>query len=470
MDHYDLVVIGSGPAGEKGAAQAAYFGKRVALVEAAPYLGGAGINTGTIPSKTLRETALYLSGLTQRGLYGVDASGRRDFTVRDFMYREHAVVEALRELVQENLARHQITLVTGTARLTDVHTVAVTPPNGGPVRRLTADVILVATGSVPNPGRDLPADPRVYDSDSILELRAMPESLAVVGAGVIGCEYASLFCALGLRVVVVDGRQRLLSFLDGETADRLQVQLELLGVDVRLGNNVKRFTAGPDGITLDFADGDPVTVAAVLVAAGRLGRTAGLGLEALGIKVGDRGHIVVNEHYQTAVPHIYAAGDVIGFPALAATSMEQARVAMCHAFDIGYKTRVASIVPLAVYTIPEVAMAGETEETCREKGVDYVVGRALYRQNARGQIVGDLAGQLKLVVRVPDRKLLGVHIIGDSAAELVHVALMVMQLGGPIDVFIDAVFNYPTIGDAYKYAAYDALGLLHRRGLLPERS
>jgi NAD(P) transhydrogenase len=205
------------------------------------------------------------------------------------------------------------------------------------------------------------------------------------------------------------------------------------------------------------------------VAAGRLGRTQGLGLEALGIPVNDRGHVTVNEHYQTSVPNIYAAGDVIGFPALAATSMEQARVAMCHAFDLGYKTRVAPIVPLAVYTIPEVAMAGETEETCRDKGIEHVVGRALYRQNARGQIVGDLAGQLKLIARVPDRTLIGVHIIGDSAAELVHVALMVMQLGGRIEAFIDAVFNYPTIGDAYKYAAYDALGLLYRRGLLPPR-
>jgi len=467
MDRYDLIVIGSGPAGEKGAAQTAYFGKRVALVEAAPHVGGAGVNTGTIPSKTLRETALYFSGLAQRGLYGVDVTLKQDLTVRDFMHREHEVVRALREVVHDNIAKHRIDLLHGTATFVDAHTVAVTPPHGRAPRRIAADVILIATGSLPNPGRDLPLDdPRVYDSDTILAMTDLPRSLAIVGAGVIGCEYASIFAALGIRVAVLDGRPRLLSFLDAETADRLRLQLELLGVDVRLGNGVTRFTPGPDGIALELQQGDPLTVDAVLIAAGRLGNTRGLGLDAVGIPVGDRGHLTVNEHYQTVVPHVYAAGDVIGFPALAATSMEQARVAMCHAFDLKYKTRVAPVVPLAVYTIPEVAMAGETEESCREKGIDYGVGRALYRQNARGQIVGDLAGQVKLVFRVPDRTLLGVHIIGESAAELVHVGLMVMQAGGAIDTFIHAVFNYPTLGDAYKYAAYDGLSTLFRQGAL----
>ncbi|HUG37280.1 MAG TPA: FAD-dependent oxidoreductase, partial [Candidatus Limnocylindrales bacterium] len=245
MDHYDLVVIGCGPAGEKGAAQAAYFGKRVALVEASPDLGGAGINTGTIPSKTLRETALYFSGIHQRGLYGVDVTIKADLTVRDFMHREQAVVRALRELVVENVARHRIELVPGRAVFRDPHTIEVTPPDGGAPRILTGSVVLIATGSLPNPGRDTPRDdPRVYDSDSILRMTELPRSLVVVGAGVIGCEYAAIFATLGIRVLMVDGRPRLLSFLDGEISERLNLQLELLGVDVRLGDGITRFTPG----------------------------------------------------------------------------------------------------------------------------------------------------------------------------------------------------------------------------------
>ena len=232
---------------------------------------------------------------------------------------------------------------------------------------------------------------------------------------------------------------------------------------LHLGDAVTRFAPGPAGIEVSFRSGGGIVAETLLMAAGRLGNTGGLGLDALGIPVGDRGHIGVNEHYQTSVPRVYAVGDVIGFPGLAATSMEQARVAMCHAFDLKYKSRVAPVFPLAIYTVPEVAMVGETEETCRDKGIDHCVGRAHYRQNARGQIIGDLSGMLKLVFRASDRVLLGVHVVGKDAAELVHVGMMVMQMGGTIDAFIDAVFNYPTLGDAYKYAAYDGLGALQRR-------
>ena len=465
MERYDLVVIGSGPAGEKGAAQAAYFGRRVALVEGAAAVGGAGINTGTIPSKTLRETALFFSGLRQRGLYGVDPVIKPDLTVGDFLHREQDVVRALQEVVAENIARHRIDLLHGRAAFEDAHTVRVTPADGSPPRLLGADVVLIAVGSVPNRGRDLPTDdPRVYDSDSILRMDRLPRRLGVVGAGVIGCEYACMFAALGIAVLVVDGRGRLLSFLDGELSDRLRLAMERLGVRLALGDGVTGVDCRPDGIGLRLRSGDAVEVDALLVAAGRLGATRGLGLDRIGVPVGDRGHVEVNEHFQTVVPHVYAAGDVIGFPALAATSMEQARVAMCHAFDLRYKTRVAPVFPMAVYTIPEVAGVGETEETCRERGIEHVVGRALYRGNARGQIIGDLAGVLKLVVRADDRRLIGVHALGEQAAELIHVGLMVMQLGGGVDAFIDAVFNYPTLSDAYKYAAYDALGALARRG------
>jgi len=365
--------------------------------------------------------------------------------------------------VQQNVARHQIELIRGDAAFEDAHTVRVTR-GAEPELWLHGDVILIASGSVPNRGRDIPFDdPRIYDSDTILQMDRIPGSLAVVGAGVIGCEYATIFTALGVRVALVDGRERLLPFLDAEMSDRLRLQMELLGVDVRLRDGVTRVEPEAEALRLDLKRGASLTVHKVLFAAGRLGDTRGLALERTGIPVGDRGHLEVNEHYQTAIPHIYAAGDVIGFPALAATSLEQARVAMCHAFDLKYKTRVAPIVPLAVYTIPEVSMAGETEESCRVKAIDYCVGRAPYRTNARGQITGDLAGQIKLVIRASDKALLGVHIIGQSASELIHVGLMVMQAGGTIDAFIETVFNYPTLGDAYKYAAYDGLGALQRR-------
>jgi NAD(P) transhydrogenase len=458
VDRYDLIVIGSGPAGEKGAAQAAYFGKRVALIERAEHLGGAGINTGTVPSKTLRETALYFSGLKARGLYGVDYQVKPDLTVHDFMYREQEVVRSLREVVSANIERHKVEVVRGQAEFDDPHTIRVGD------RRLSAEVILIATGSVPTRPPGVPfADPRVHDSDEILTMERLPASLAVIGAGVIGCEYATIFAALGIRVTLVDGRDRLLGFLDGEVADRLRLQMQLLGVDVKLREGVTRYDADADGIRLDLKGGSALKVDAVLVAAGRVANVAELGLERAGLSVNERGLLTVNARYQTAVPHIYAAGDVIGFPALASTSMEQARVAMVHAFDLKYKTAVAPIFPLAVYTIPEISMVGETEESCRQKSIDYCVGRALYRTNARGQITGDLGGELKLVFRYPDKTLLGVHVIGESASELVHVGLMVLQVGGTIDTFINSVFNYPSLGETYKYAAYDGLGAVARR-------
>jgi NAD(P) transhydrogenase len=458
VDRYDLIVIGSGPAGEKGAAQAAYFGKRVALIERAPQVGGAGINTGTIPSKTLRETALYFSGLRQRGLYGVDYAVKPDLTVQDFMFREQEVVRSLREVVNANIARHGIELIRGAAAFEDAHTVRVGD------RRLHGDVVLIATGSVPTRPPGVPfSDPRVYDSDEILAMSRLPKSLAVVGAGVIGCEYATIFAALGIRLTLIDGRDRLLAFLDGEVADRLRLQMQLLGIDVRLSDSVLHYETDGNGIRLDLKIGPAVKADAVLIAAGRVANVAGLGLERAGVAVNERGLLTVNERYQTAVPHIYAAGDVIGFPALASTSMEQARVAMVHAFDLKYKSAVAPVFPLAVHTIPEIAMVGETEESCHAKRIDYCVGHALYRENARGQIAGDLGGELKLVFRYPDKALLGVHVIGESAAELVHVGLIVLQTGGTIDTFINTVFNYPSLGDAYKYAAYDGLGALARR-------
>ena len=464
MDRYDLVVIGAGPAGEKGAAQAAYFGKRVALIERAPHPGGAGINTGTVPSKTLRETALYFSGLGQHALYGVNYQVKSHVTVKDFMYREQEVVRSLRQVVRENIARHTIDLIQGHARFDDPHTVRVTREEE-PDRVVRGDVILVATGSVPTRPRDVPfEDPRVHDSDDILELERLPRSLAVVGAGVIGCEYTTIFAALGIKTALIDGRDRLLPFLDADLAEQLKTQMAMLGVDIRLRERVVRYVPQAEGVRLELHSGGSLVVDQVLVAAGRVANVQTLGIERAGLAVNDRGLIAVNASYQTSVPHIYAAGDVIGFPALASTSMEQARVAMVQAFDLPkYKTRVAPIFPLAVYTIPEISMAGETEESCRQKNIEYCVGRAFYRTNARGQISGDLGGEMKLVFRYPDKLLLGVHIIGVSAAELIHIGLVALQTECTIDMFVNTVFNYPSLSEVYKYAAYDGLGAVQRR-------
>ena len=466
VDRYDLIVIGSGPAGEKGAAQAAYFGKRVAVIEREPYPGGAGINTGTVPSKTLRETARYYAGLIQHARYGLDVHVKDALTVKDLMYREQEVVRSLRGVITENIERHGIDYVPGQASFADPHTIRVTGP-GQPERLLQAEVILIATGSVPTRPREVPFDDtRIHDSDEILELEQLPRTLAVVGAGVIGCEYTTIFGALGIKVSLIDGRDRLLGFLDGEMADQLRLQMGFLGVDLRLKESVTRYLPEADGVRLELESGGSLTVDQVLVAAGRVANVATLAIERAGLTVNKRGLLAVNERYQTAVPHIYAAGDVIGFPALASISMEQARVAMVHAFDLPkYKTRVAPIFPLAVYTIPEVAMAGETEESCRQNRVDYCVGRGFYRTNARGQIAGDLSGEIKLVFRYPDKRLLGVHIIGESAAELVHIGLIALQTECTIDMFVNTVFNYPSLGDAYKYAAYDGLGAVQRRAV-----
>jgi NAD(P) transhydrogenase len=467
VESFDLVVIGSGPAGEKGAAQAAYFGKRVALVEKEPWLGGAGVNTGTVPSKTLRETALYFSGLKQRGLYGVDYNIKQDITVPDFMFRKEEVVRNLWGMIAANVDRHKIEVYRGSACFEDTHTLRVDGLDGG-TRLLRGDVILIATGSYPNWPDDTPRDPRrLYDSDTILYMGRIPRSLAVVGAGVIGCEYATMFRAMGIDVCLVSGAERLLPFLDHEIGDRLKMQVALLGLRVLTNDSVGEVLLDdPDCVGLQLKSGERLDVECVLFATGRMGATQGLGVEKIGLKPGRRGHLTVNEHYQTALPHVYAAGDVIGFPALASTSMEQARVAMSHAFDLKFKERVSAILPMAVYTIPEIGAVGETEEACREKKIPFCVGRAYYQANSRGQIIGDFSGLIKLVFRADDKRLLGVHILGELASELVHIGQGCLHYGGTLDYFIQSVFNYPTLAEAYKYAAYDGLGSLARGEVL----
>ena len=459
---YDLVVIGCGPAGEKGAAQAAYFGKSVVVVDRAPNPGGAGINTGTVPSKTLRETALYFSGLRQRGLYGIDYSLKDGLTIADFMYRERIVRENEWGIIRRNLKRHNIELIQGEASLVDPHTVLVRKPDGDQIN-LESEFILIATGSSPHRPPEVPFDNRIiYDSDSILHMDRIPNSMVIVGGGVIGSEYAGIFTALGVKVTLVDSRDRLLPFVDSEITKRLQAQLEKLGLQFLFNDRVNAVKLQGDHVDLVLDGGETLSCEIALFAAGRQSNVQGLGLESLGVKLGNRGLILVNKRFQTTVRNIYAAGDVIGFPALASTSMEQARVAMVHAFKLRYKERVSSVLPLAIYTIPEISMVGLSEEDCTQKGIPYLVGRSYYEKSPRGQIIGDLSGMLKLVFSPSDKKILGIHHIGEMASELVHIGAHVMATGGTIDAFIHAVYNYPTLADSYKYAAYDGLGNLQK--------
>ena len=458
-EKFDLVIIGCGPAGEKAGAQAAYFSKRVAVVERATVVGGSCINTGTVPSKTLRESALYFSGLKQRGLYGIDYSLKENLTIHDFMHHEREVVEMERARILKNLQLHKIELVRGQAAFEDPHTIVVSGSAG--LRSLHGDVILISTGSKPHRPAEIAFDDvHTFDSDTFLQLERIPKSLAVIGGGVIGCEYASIFMALGVDVTLVDGRDRVLPFLDGEISDRLRDRFASLGMHLWFNERPVRVENTATHSRLTMKSGKVLEAEAALFAAGRRAAVDGLALEKAGLALSDKGYMAVDANYRTAVPHIYAAGDVIGFPALASTSMEQGRVAACHAFGLKYKQRVASLLPMGIYTIPEISAAGETEESCKEKKIDYCVGRARYENNARGHITGDTAGMLKVIFARAGRKLLGVSIIGESATELIHVGMMVLDKGQTIDEFIDLVFNYPTLSEMYKYAAYDGLGNL----------
>lgn len=456
MEHYDLIVIGSGPAGEKGAAQAAYYEKRVALIERSPDLGGTGINTGTVPSKTLREAALYFSGLRQRGLYGIDYSLKENLSVKDFMHREKIVVENEHRIIRDNIQRHHITLIQGEASLKDAHTVRITSTEGE--SEISSDVILIATGSSPHHPPDVIFDGNwIFDSDTILHMNRIPKTMVIAGAGVIGTEYASVFAALGVQVTLIEPRERVLPFVDSEMIHRLQDQLKSLGVKFLLGHSMTSIEQHDNHVHLTLDKKDVLEFDIALVASGRQGNVQGLGLEEVGVTMGERGVITVNERFQTSVPNIYAAGDVIGFPALASTSMEQARVAMVHAFDLEYKEAMSRILPFAVYAIPEISMVGLTEDDCRAKQIPHLIGRAFYENNPRGQIIGDMSGMIKLVFAPADKKLLGAHIIGEQASELIHIAAHVMLVNGTIDAFIQSVYNYPTLADLYKYAAYDGL-------------
>lgn len=462
MNEFDLVVIGGGAAGEKGAVQAAYFGKSVALVEREVALGGAMVNTGTLPSKTLRESALYLSGFRQRGLHGVEMGLTRQATVDDLLHRLEKVVAGERERMAQNLERHGVKRFHGEARFVDAHTVAVAGPAGE--QRLEAKHVLIATGSVPHRPAAFPFEhPFVYDSDEIVRVHTLPKTMVVVGAGVIGCEYACLFAALGAKVTVLDSRPTILGFLDAELVALLEVRMQELGIEFKKPAEVAACEPTAAGVALTLADGARLEADLALVCAGRQANTAKLNLEAAGLAAGKRGQLTVDQHFRTTVPHIAAVGDVIGFPALASTSQEQARVAVVHFFDLGYKKGLAPVFPYGIFTIPEVSMVGETEEALKASGVAYVKGVAELSANARGAMTGE-RGRLKLLFRRDDLKLLGVHCLGEGATELVHVGMTAMLAGATADLFIEACFNYPTLSEAYKYATYDALGRRQKGG------
>ncbi len=460
---YDLIVIGVGPAGEKAAAQAAYFGKRVCAIERASEPGGAGTHTGTVPSKTLRETAMYLSGYHSREMYGVAVELERTATVPRLMSRKSAIVASESKRIRDNLRRHGVSYMRGVAGFVDAHTVEVADDTGA--RRVTGDRILIATGSRPArpAGIDF-FDEHVHDSDEILRIERLPASLTILGAGVIGCEYACMFAALGVKVTLVDARDSLLAFLDGEVVEQLVQSMRRLGIDLRLGLRWSGVQREGNDMVASFEGGTRIVSEQLLYAAGREGRVEELNLGAVGIVPDKRGYLHVNERFQTSVANILAAGDAIGFPALAATSMEQGRVAVCHAFGFDYKRTVGDLLPYGIYTIPEVSALGETEESCQHIGIAYAVGRARYSENARGKIAGDTEGFLKLIVARDSRKLIGVHVIGERATELVHIGQAIVHLGGTVDVLIEMVFNFPSLAEAYKYAAYDCLGRLAKPG------
>jgi NAD(P) transhydrogenase len=452
---FDVLVIGSGPGGQKAAIAAAKLDRRVGIIERPGMMGGVCVNTGTIPSKTLREAVLYLTGVDQREMYGQSYRVKDDITIADLSARTHHVVSRENDVVRSQLTRNRISILSGSARFTDPNTVDIDDGNGRP-RRVTAANIVIATGTTPARPASVAFDERtVIDSDGIMHLDRVPRSMVVAGAGVIGIEYASMFAALGTKVTVVEQRDRMLEFCDLEVVEALKYHLRDLAVTFRFGETVAGVEAHPDGAMASLRSGKKIPAETVMYSAGRQGMTADLGLDAAGLAADARGRITVDEFFRTSVPSIYAVGDVIGFPALAATSMEQGRLAAHHA--CGEPVHSASLLqPIGIYSIPEISFIGKTEDQLTHDCVPFEVGVSRYRELARGQIIGDSYGVLKLLVSPVDRTLLGVHVFGTGATELVHIGQAVMGCGGTVDYLVDAVFNYPTLAESYKVAALDA--------------
>jgi NAD(P) transhydrogenase len=463
---YDLIVLGSGPSGQRAAVQAAKLGKTVAVVEQQYDLGGVCINSGTIPSKTLREAIIDLAGLRQRALYG-DVFHVKEITAQDLLMRADVIMRREREVVRAQLQRNHVVLVPGSARFDGPNDVVADGPLGP--QKLHGTFIIIATGTTPGVPPGISVDhERVLTSDDILKLPRLPRSLAVVGAGVIGVEYATMFAALAIEVTLLDMRTELLEMVDREIVNALTYQANAMGVTLRLGEEVAAIETNHDrNVVVALKSGKRFAAEMVLVSAGRQGATGSLALERAGLNADARGRIAVNEHYQTSVPHIYAVGDVIGFPALASTSSEQGRHAAAHAFGVDHSS-VPALFPYGIYAIPEIGWVGEHERALTEKDVPFETGIARYKEIARGQILGDVDGMLKLIFHLKTRQLLGVWGIGTQATELVHIGQAVMALGGTLDYFVNNVFNYPTLAECYKVAALDGANKLRDLGLYPE--
>jgi NAD(P) transhydrogenase len=456
---YDLVVIGSGPAGQKGAIAAAKLGKRVAIVDRKEMVGGVCIHTGTIPSKTLREAILYLSGFRERSFYGRDYAVKEDISISDLSFRVQAVLSREVEIIRAQLKRNRVELVPGTARFLDPDTLEVQAVAGA--TRLSAEHVLIACGTRPAHSDAVPLDGRrVIDSDQLMQAERFPRELVVVGAGVIGLEYASMITALNVKVTIIEQKPTILEFVDREIVDDLYYFMRQRGATFRLGEKVVSVEIDERGrVVANLDSGKRVHGDGLLYTVGRRTNADLLNLEAAGLTTDERGRIVVNEFFQTSVPHIYAAGDVIGFPALASTSMEQGRLASCHMFGAYCQSRKEAI-PYGIYTIPEISMVGKTEEELTAAKIPYEVGTSKFEELAKGQMLGTEVGMLKILFDPKTLKLLGVHAIGESAAEIVHIGQAVLALGGTIEYFRDTVFNYPTFAEAYKVAGLDGLNRL----------
>ena len=454
---YDMVVIGSGPGGQKAAIASAKLGKSVAMVERGHMLGGVCVNTGTIPSKTLREAVLYLTGMSQRELYGASYRVKEKITPADLLARtQHVIIKEV-DVVRNQLMRNRVDLLEGLGRFTDPHTIEIEDPTRREKLTISGKYIVIATGTTPaRPSGVEFDDDRVLDSDGILDLKSLPASMVVVGAGVIGIEYASMFAALGTKVTVVEKRSDMLDFVDPEIIEALKFHLRDLAVTFRFGEEVTAVDVGASGTITTLASGKQIPADTVMYSAGRQGQTDQLDLQKAGLEVEGRGRIFVDDKFRTKVEHIYAVGDVIGFPALAATSMEQGRLAAYHAFGEACDG-ITDLQPIGIYSIPEISYVGATEVELTKNSIPYEVGVSRYRELARGAIAGDSYGMLKLLVSTDDLRILGVHIFGTNATELVHIGQAVMGCGGSVEYLVDAIFNYPTFSEAYKVAALDVM-------------
>ena len=458
-NRYDLVVIGSGPAGQKGAIAAAKLGKRVAIIDRPAMLGGVCLNTGTIPSKTLREAILYLTGLRQRAFYGKDYRLKQEISVSDLVSRVESVKTREKEVINQQLASNGISTLNGAARFVNENGIEI--DNNGDVTSVSADHVLIACGTRPAHAPDIPFESsRILDADQLGQAGRIPRDLIVVGAGVIGLEYASMLAALGVKITVIEQRPTLLDFADQEIIESLCFYLRRQGVVFRLGEKVTEVSVNGDGLVhAKMESGKRVHAEGLLYAVGRQVNTDLLNIAAAGLDADSRGRLPVNEHFQTNVPHIYAAGDCIGFPSLASTSMEQGRLAARHMFQ-GAQARKTMLFPYGIYTIPEISMVGKTEHELTEQRLPYEVGVARYEEIAKGQMTGDDSGMLKLLFDPDSLKLLGVHAIGEGATEIIHVGQTVLAFEGTIEFFRDSVFNYPTFAEAYKVAALNGLNKL----------